>query len=754
MRWGWLFLFLLTFTAGCTMPFYGSYYEDKVDKIAAILDPVGNTVITIALGPGREDVVVFACENPQGSDWLSQLLLKLFDPGLVGVRCGFYLLNETTEEEIGAEALIPRAVDVGAGATIVEFQEATAYCNNSMRYAVSYIIGDGESFLTPTSLPFITSQTCLAYRSILPVYVMATPTGRPPSHRNEYSVAVLMQHNPSLVVYMRAANNSTATADVARVVDALQDIKAACPRCLVGLGMAMGDTVWPAYINNTTQLRESLDFVAFGVDTGGQPTSGAGLVGRALGYFGLLRAYTDKPVFIHYTNLEGMTDYEARVFYTRMFSALPSLASMGLIGYVGEDFYEEKGPFGGSGLTRDGEPNQKKFSMFFYQCRHYYNVQPPLAYFSTTGISALPHSLVRQPLGSPLEEQVEEAEPPIIITKADREEPIFDCSPCAGSNASAFLESLVVHGTPPATDCGALKANASYYAGLLYFDPAAVMALSQFADPDPCSNIYYPPWDAVDCYMPLKAEEVESPLCQPQPMYYSSGQCGPSSGSSECRICFYGPLKVPWPPGHAPPVVEMVCGEDFDPYDREDAYCAGAVHLSLLFEEATRWVEFEEDRYFITNESRGADLLTLTAISYFHGNDTAREFLELVAEVGDVPNGNCYALPTLHPDARDFCCDYDPDEGEYVLTNPLCDKGYSPAELFVRIHRSPTPPNYIPTWQRWKFETEEAYRFLKAYVGVSKTCRVCDEEAARERFCQKLEEVYGEDVCAQYSPST
>ncbi len=745
-RWWLPALFLLIFLAGCNIPLYGSYYQERATRIGYLLNPLGDGAYLIQVNASlNETVYVFACQKPQLSGW-AQLLSLFFDPGFVGTECGIYNMSQV-EDELEQAELVPRATDIGFGPTIMDFQEAIRYCNNSPRYAISFIYGTDYSFIEPTSLITL-SQTCLAQHAVMPVYVFSTPDGRPPAVPNEKDIGKLLSYNPSMVVYLHNTNNTTASLDWDRIKQGIKDIKASCPRCLVGLGLSFTDEVVPTLASQDEELLSLIDFTAFGVDAERANTyRGQALYGKTLYYFGYLKALLGKPVLIYYTDLEGMTDYEARVFYSLMFNSLRQQGPLGLLGYTAEPFYEEKSPALKSGLVRDGQANQKKFSMVFSQCQLYYGRKPTLAYFSKTGNAALPYAFSTRPFYTFNAGQATEvAEPPYILGLSDRDELLYDCSPCfEGETAEALKDMGVQPLHIPPYDCERLKGEAAYYAGLLYFDPAAIMALATLSAPDPCHSAFVPPYEMDECAYPSLPSDIES--CNvPTYRLDAGGECSPSDTGPLCYVCRYGPLEVPYPPANLNPPSDVLffCGEDFDPYNEEDAYCGAAVALAKAYDEVEGWIEGHEDEFFIEEGEKGPTLLVLTALHYFYGRETASSFAKLARDVGDATS-----CSSLSGDAFEFCCSYDEQEDDYVLTNPLCGQELSPAELFVKIHNSYTPPGYVPVWQRWKFETEKAYDYLEGYVGVVGSCEVCDRALARQNLCKTLERVYGYDVCSQ-----
>ena len=727
---------LLLFLPGCSMPVFGPYYEEKVRELATLLDPLNGGTFFIQLPGDGENVTLFACRKVQPSNVFERVLQSLFDPGFVGGECGFFTLDNTTMEVLKNGELIPRATDIGFGNTILEFHEASRLCNNSPRYAISYIYGASQGFLVPQKSLLVSSQTCLAAHSIIPVYVFVGRGGLVPVVSNEGDIATRLSANPSLVIYM----HNTKESNFALLRQRLDIIHANCPRCIVGLGVTFNDLEYLGRVSNTSVM-DAVDFISFGVDTRySNQTTGEGLFGETLTFFGAVRGATGKPVFIHYTYLENLTDYEARIFYSKMFSALRMLGPMGLLGYVPEPFYDRSSFTGkpATGLvSTTGTEWQKKFSMVFSQCRLYYALRPSLTFFSPSGMMAYPWALPSEPadLTPSFSLPSEEGEPPYLITLADKDKFLYDCNTCIGSATANYYTSQGIHpfSVGDAT-CEEAKQREGLYASRLFFDPAAIMALSLMATSQ-CDISVLPP-SYVQCDFPTKASIIQQYTSCNLPQYRASGiTCSLSGSGEECYICHYGPLMLPYPPGpFAPSYVRAVCGEDFDPFDREDAACGAAVAFSKYYDEYNRQLAPRASLYYMDGEAYEPSLLAITALRYFTDERTVDKFLSLVSEIGGA--SDCAYLSYT---AQEFCC----DGGDMV--NPICGKQLDPAAVIIKLHT--TYPSTAGA-QEWRFLTKKTYDYLVSYTSIVNNCHVCDKEKALQNFCEKAKEQTGEDVCA------
>ncbi len=407
----WLFtlILLLLFTAGCldhTSSAVQKAYKEYGAMMVATNPSSYIDSVDYKVSNAPKMCYVFVCHNATSKAYFG---LGGFFKGtsLLGGNCSIYNFTPDSNgfdkymELVKDSDTQVRELALGGGPSLADFNDGTRYCNNSYNLAEYVITGSGSAYDLPP-LPSI-SASCVLEKGRLPLFILynkgslqADNRTTPPALLSSVvSLAdALNGTGPVIVATELLPRNNSVTYQ--RVKQEAKILKSHCKNCLVFLSITLDEANESNafYVNKVlsdAELNKSIDGIGFGIDSRFLPNEtlkeGANpediFATAVMPLMNRIALNTTKLMLIYYVYLppnsvRSYSDEDYAAIYNLFFTSAPYLANLGLIGFVGQPFYETTSifPCDDCALTyKDGNGNLqsgKAFSTWFSLCRAYY----------------------------------------------------------------------------------------------------------------------------------------------------------------------------------------------------------------------------------------------------------------------------------------------------------------------------------------------------------------------------------------------
>ncbi len=192
-----------------------------------------------------------------------------FDASLKNSECSFQACNEVEYNKFMNGSYKNQSIRLfmfGIGHSFFSFSNANAYCNNSMKLSVKWLVG-GKDF--DYSLPTKDRAECFLDKNILPTYILYSNFENVNVTRAGKIAKILNGTGPAILVSEAELDNS----DPSRyetVKNQIIQMKSNCPKCLIALGVKLNGTSEYDVINklfSDVTFRNNVDIVAYGINS-------------------------------------------------------------------------------------------------------------------------------------------------------------------------------------------------------------------------------------------------------------------------------------------------------------------------------------------------------------------------------------------------------------------------------------------------------------------------------------------------------
>lgn len=629
-----------------------------------------------------------------------------FDRSLKNKQCDFQQINEedygkfVTENYIGEKSI--KYFMFGAGHSFLSFSDANAYCDNSMKMSVKWLIG-GKGF--KYSLPEKDRAECFLDINILPVYILYSDFENADAARAGEIAKTLNGAGPAMIVSEAELDDS----DVNRyaiIKNQIAQMKTNCPKCLIALGVKLNGTSEYNAINklfSDRTLFDNVDVVAYGINSHYfNDCNPDKLIYYGISFSNFLLHKYSKPSIISYALFDAApsldsscvwSDVSVANGYSLLYVNANNLASNGVIGAAIYSFY------GGGPLKYDNSRNyafidinslatnpqnpskmEPRFSNYFGFCQAYHthgagdapNIIPLV--FSTGSQNC--NYAFNTNFGRFVGGSDKEIKPIDIDTyKTTAAQPFSFCAGCVkGEKVPDSIKAFP----------GSLDKCTS-------FSPIIEIAADKF-DMDP-TLLRAAAWQESDFHECSVSEvPIENKNCNEYELKQisdSETNCGYKVQQEQDKICAYGLIQVieyPWwvykkysvKPQDLPDVVKVCASKinehdypDFNPFRPYDSACAYAYKfMNDNLPTARRLVDSNLDKLDINVEKNPNDknkkewvsiFLALYGI-YGEGSNVQQDWIDMFAIQKDI---------AFAPSS----CSYNKDFFDYVK-NCLRDYGY------------------------------------------------------------------------------
>lgn len=518
----------------------------------------------------------------------------------------------------------------GAGQSFMSFDAANVYCNNSMRLAVKWLVGNS---LTPYPMPTRNRTECFLEKNVIPVYVLYSNFTNANASRAAQIAQTINGAGPAIIISESELDDSNAS-NYALAKDEVIKMKAACPKCRIALGIKLNGT---SEYNVTRDLfsdasfASSVDMVAYGLNSHYFSACDPDVMKEAAIMYSKYLLYNfTKPSLMSYVLFDqgNSSDNSCKWAsstvgngYSGIFIDSPILAKNGIIGAALYSTYGV-GPFTcescalidpGTGTNAcsysfNPQPVQPRFFDFMGFCQIYYTglntgVDPaiPLV-FSNGSVNcnfAFNPNIARDGFINKTDTDVMPNLPSTTITA---QKPFFSCAACVGNGS---LPGGIPEAFGSSSYCTEYSPSVEIAADSFDMDPTLLRAaLWQESDFDKCARKYVPLSSTCN---PHNLNSVADPAgcCAAETETYyvdlfdlknPEGACKPASmvpsaqRGTTCKPCGYGlgrttdyPYTVYQEYSESVPAAVKTCAMNvtggypaFNPYQPYDAACSYA----------------------------------------------------------------------------------------------------------------------------------------------------------------------------------
>ncbi|MFA5049826.1 MAG: hypothetical protein WC501_02355 [Candidatus Micrarchaeia archaeon] len=348
----------------------------------------------LILSPVSTDCTCFICEKGSfPAPWPFNLLL---DYSLEGGNCGFY-------ENCNSDSVVtylnankePKSFMLGMGPRPWDFTYGNTYCNNSLDFAVHWLVSDNNEYeFVPKS-----EAVCYLQRNIVPVYILYS-NGTAINLESSEKIAKELSGAGPVIIVAEIDFDSSNPQIIQKVGEQIINLKQNCPTCIIAAGPRMNDYEGLEKLLSDPTVNNSVDMIAFGANSNHFDSSRCtipSLYYEAIQFSKYAWFNQSKPVLWPYILVDTskpsksecfFSEYEKNNAYYEFFSTvMPAAISSGVIGAAPYLFYSAGLPTDpldceNCGLINieDGKltPNEPLFSSWFYGCRSYLSRPNPL----------------------------------------------------------------------------------------------------------------------------------------------------------------------------------------------------------------------------------------------------------------------------------------------------------------------------------------------------------------------------------------
>jgi len=385
-----LFLAALLLSSGCVL------YDYRTGATISNLEKLGITNNSINLTPNNicaplnesKPCYCMVCEN-KTSGWDLPILSWWYDTNLKKGECRFDVCNMTTFSDMLSEggSTQPRVFMIGNGPSFASTGQSNLFCNYSLQMAVKWLTSESPGN-PPRKEQMPSRAACWLGRNVLPIYIYYTNgSAISPQRTREFAESLeLAGAYPSIITTEINFNSSDAAA-MKTVKDQIVEIKRNCPKCLSVLAVrsrdvaavkeVLGDPTPRLDGRNLSNLTDMVGFGFLANDYSAFSYAGcnpARIVATNLDFSRFILMNYSKPTIWLYVgvsegnNTDGtcyFTNQSAHQFYQKIFSAIPGLASSGVVGMNFYEFSDRTGPLPCNGVAgcdfgvMDSNGNQK-----------------------------------------------------------------------------------------------------------------------------------------------------------------------------------------------------------------------------------------------------------------------------------------------------------------------------------------------------------------------------------------------------------
>jgi len=597
---------------------------------------------------------------------------------------------------------------IGQGPGFLSFQQANQYCNGSLKMAVKWVTWDAS--YAPV-IPEKSKASCFLDRNVIPVYLLYSK-GQDVSPAKARQVAESLNGAGPVIISTEVNFDEN---DASRVVQQVNEIKSACPKCLVmvspkdlalsNLGAPYGNDGRSALEAVMSQVGDKVDIIGQGTFANEYPydpmneTRSGGLCSPYTVLYARIKNSRDyvlknysKPILWTYFGVAAgentgntciWTEESAADLYNLIFSASPYLANAGIIGVAPYSMTPGGGPLTCPGAEYCSKSSlmitsyfqrTPQFGAWFDACQKYSGqgqTSPSRSVpilFPENGVGSCNYVNVLSMIAG--QDQIIGRSYPYTRGQMVPAELPYSCEDCAalGSVPSEFMAGTAPDVTAYCFSNVSIMSDSC--ADSYGVDQILVRAISYYSTKMNATSVI--------C---VQKDDV-SYDCNPNKRNFPESGCDPTSR----RPCYVGPMACKYLPGYVyqqnndpwPATVIELGKEEYAPTNatKEDGVCCGARDLAVAASGAEALVEQYKNQLGVSaNTSRRAWMKMYIAALIYETNQntvstwlgenwTGKTFVQYATDVKGDTFGK--GVMTAYGGFTQYCPSLCPGSGDYV----------------------------------------------------------------------------------------